>query len=107
MMISVPATVRDGQIVPLAPIPWPDGASIELRLAGTEAMESDEIAGMTDEEQVGSPEAIDRWQAAVRSLPKTDWTDADQEEWDRHRRERKDWELAHQAERERKLEQPE
>jgi hypothetical protein len=89
MTISVSATVCNGQIIPLATIPWPDGASIEVRLIGVEATESVETFGMTEGEQIGSPEAIDRWQATVKALPTSDWTDADQEEWDRHRREYK------------------
>ena len=88
-MNSVLATIRDGVIVPQQPIPWPEGAAVEVRLANDVAEEW----GMTEEEQSGSPEAIARWQAEFAAIPVATWTDADQEAWDRRRREDKEWEV--------------
>jgi hypothetical protein len=105
-MEPISATVLNGQIVPSQPIPWPEGTSVEIRVASNEERE-EEWGGISEDEQVGSPEAIARWQAALDAIPPTEWTDEDQAAWARRRREDREWELAHRRERERKLGFPE
>jgi hypothetical protein len=104
-MDPIIATVQHGQIVPNQPIPWPEGTTVEVRLA--EAIHRNEFVGLTEEEQSGSPEAIARWQTALDAIPATEWSDEDQAAWERRRREDKEWELATRRFRERKLGIPE
>lgn len=74
-MQSVTATWQNGQIVPDGPVNWPEGCRLNIQPASTE-----QITGMTEEEQGDDPESIRRWIEefdAIPPLPMTTEEEAD------------------------------
>ena len=100
-MNSITATVQDGVIVPREPLIWPNGTEVEV--SALPNGDATELRGMTEEEQGDSPEAIARWLAELDAIPTPIMSDAEWAAWEQRRREDKEWELSHQAEREAKL----
>lgn len=87
--------VRGGKVELKSPAPWPDGAAVRVVLAGAAAdaplapeiealiraeqarADATPSGGMTEAEQVGSPEAIAAWLAEDEARPGMSEEDAD------------------------------
>jgi hypothetical protein len=92
-MTTLKATVRNGRIELDEPFDLPDGAEVEVILL-TPA-DPPTLRGMTEEEQGSTPEAIERWIAALEAIPAPVMNDDEWSAWMRRRREDREWELAH------------
>src|SRR5438309_2077106 len=62
-MKTILGTWINGQVVLDAPAHWPDGSRVQI-----EPVMSDELVGMTEEEQRDDPESVAGWQAAFDAL---------------------------------------
>lgn len=78
-MTTLKATVRNGRIELDEPLDLPDGAEVEVTLL-TPAIPS-ALRGMTEEEQDSTPEAIERWIAALEAIPAPTMSDDEWAAW--------------------------
>jgi hypothetical protein len=62
-MKTILGTWKNGQVVLDAPADWPDGSRVQI-----EPVASDELVGMTEEEQADDPESLARWLATFDAL---------------------------------------
>jgi hypothetical protein len=63
-MSTIKATWQNGQIVPEGPVSWHEGCRLEVREEPPATLEF-----MTEEEQSGDPEEIQRWIDELRAIP--------------------------------------
>jgi len=94
-------TVRAGRIKFDEPSDLPDGSQVEVTLRPTVSEFTD--FGMTEEEQDTSPEAIERWIAALETIPAPVMTDEEWASWNTRRKEDREWEFVRAKDRESKL----
>src|SRR5688572_24523732 len=97
-MPAIRATIVNGQIVPDAPVEWPDGTVLEIQPA-----EAAEPLGIREEDWPTTPEGIEEWIAWYDSLEPF-MTPEQEAEWRRVRQEDREWQLAYWEERCRKIE---
>ena len=71
-MKAIQAIWKDGRIVPVEPVDWPEGTSLSVE---PRAEEPDETLLGND------PESIARWIAYRRSLPPLQMTEAEEADW--------------------------
>jgi hypothetical protein len=95
------STIRDGRLRIDAPLDLPDGSEVEVIVHPLSA--DDELRGMTEEEQGDTPEAVERWIRELESIPAPTMTEEERAAWHQRRREDREWEFAHEAERERRI----
>ena len=85
-MSVVRGVVADGKVVVPVPADWPDGTEVVIRPA-------EETVGLTEEEWLDTPEAIEEWVAWLQSL-KPFMTPEDEARWQEARRVQKEFELS-------------
>ena len=94
-MNAIRATVRNGRIEPAEALNLPEGTEV-LVLPCDAQEDSPELSD-------DSPAGIAEWLRWYESLQPLIFTAEDREEWEKDRRARKQWELAHADERDQKL----
>lgn len=95
------STIRNGRLLIDAPSDLPDGSEVEVIVHPVASGET--LRGMTEEEQGDTPEAIERWIRELESIPVPTITAEQREAWQQRRREDREWEFAHDAERHRRI----
>lgn len=92
-MTRIAATVRDGLIVPLEPLDWPDGTEVDVSPA----------AERTDDDRPETPEEIAAWLAEFRSLPPLAMTPEEEAAWSADRKAQREYDRAMTPAREERL----
>lgn len=81
-MKAIQAIWKDGQIVPVEPVDWPDGTSLSVE------PQKPPLPDEPEGDLLGNdPESIARWIAYHRSLPPWQMTEAEEAEWQKARAE--------------------
>jgi hypothetical protein len=93
-MKTIRARVRNGHLVSVDPVDWPEGTEMELSPLPTD--QGDVLHGMSEEEQGDSPEAIERWLAAFDAIPAATMTAEEEAAWLADRKAQREYELANQ-----------
>ena len=83
-MHAIKATWKNGEIVPLEPVDWPDGSELLVKPIQPNG---DKIIGLSEEDWSDDPESLAAWEAAVRSLEPMIWAEGEREEYERYREE--------------------
>ena len=73
-MKTIQMIVKDGHLVSVEPTDLPEGMLKSFRLAD----EAPATFGMTEEEQGGSPEAIERWCREILAIPPLEMSPEDE-----------------------------
>lgn len=97
-MDAIRATVRNGKLETPEPVDLPDGTELVF-VPADRSQTHDEIDGVWDD----SPEGIEAWIAQLHSLRPLIFTAEERAEWEKAKREQREWELAHFDERAEKL----
>ncbi len=86
-MNAIKATWRDGKIIPLGPIDWPEGTELMIEpLAETRTL------GIREEDWPTTPEAIEQWVKWYDSLEPLIFTPEEEAAWEADRQARKEYE---------------
>jgi hypothetical protein len=88
-MRAIHATWINGKIVPDEPVDWPEGCRLTV-----DAAPGLSFAGMSDDEQDSSPEAIAKWIAEFDAIPPVQMTSEEYSRWQSIRNEQGNFELA-------------
>jgi len=86
-MNAIKATWRDGQIIPLDPVDWPEGT--ELRV---EPLPDDEPLGIREEDWPSTPEEIEKHLALMDQIEPLILTPEEEAAWEADRKARKEYE---------------
>jgi hypothetical protein len=101
-MTTFKATIHDGQLQFDHPLNLPEGAQVEV-IVRVMPLAPEERGLTLQDIESDSPEAIERWIAYMDSIPAPTMTDEEWETWQQRRREDREWEFAHAAEREQRI----
>jgi hypothetical protein len=96
-MSAIKAFWKNGQIVPVEPIPWPEGSPLRIE----QDCENDDYSN--DDLHGDTPESIARWIAEVKALPHWDMTPEEEAAWQEARREQRELEFKRSDSRAEKL----
>ncbi len=97
-MTTIKATVKGGRLELDVPADWPDGTEVILQ-----PVVSRDRPGIAEEDWEDTPEAIAEWLQWYNSLEPLIFTDEERADWERARKEQKDFEMATFNERAEKL----
>ena len=86
-MNAIKATWRNGQIVPLEPIDWPEGTEVLI-----EPQIEAETIGMREEDWPTTPEAIEKHLALMDQIEPLILTPEEEAAWEADRKARKEYE---------------
>lgn len=100
-MTIIKSTIHDGRLRLDEPVNLPEGTEVQVIV--NPLSQAVPPRPLTDEDQGDSPEAIARWIAYFESLTPPVMSDIEWAAWEQRRREDREWELAHEAERAEKL----
>jgi len=99
-MLTIKARVQGGHLVSVGPVDLPEGA--ELEVIPTQALPAADDQ-MTEDNWPATPEGRARLLARMDAREPVPMTDDEIANWERSRREDKEWESAHAAERDERL----
>jgi hypothetical protein len=78
---AIKATWTNGQILPSEPVDWPEGSELIVEPVG----KSDKL-GLDESDWHDDPESIAAWIAAVEKLQPMVWAEGEREEYERYRK---------------------
>jgi hypothetical protein len=82
-MNAIKATWKDGQILPLEPVDWPEGSELVVQPIALSA----EKIGLSEDEWRDEADAIAAWETWVRGIEPPEFTDQERAELARYREE--------------------
>jgi hypothetical protein len=91
---TLTGTWKNGQIILDGPADWPEGCRVVVTRG-----RSQEVYGMTEDEQSNDPESIARWLAEFAAIPPWQMTAEEEAEWRAARQAVKDYTIAKMQER--------
>jgi hypothetical protein len=94
---AIRAVWKNGQIVPDAPVDWPEGTVLRIVPAtdlGPNGEALEDPPGTTGDAQSDEPEVVARWVAEFEAIPPLPLAPAEEAAWQADRRRRRESELA-------------
>ncbi|HYV38711.1 MAG TPA: hypothetical protein VE988_23705 [Gemmataceae bacterium] len=88
-MITILATIQNGQIVPRQPVDWPEGTEVEVSLIKPKG----EKLGMTEDEWPTTPEGIAALLKRMDEAEPLEFTPEEEKAWEDDRKARREFEL--------------
>ena len=98
MMKTIHAVWKNGQIVPMQPVDWPEGTALAVEPI-EESLVTDAVCDLLGDD----PASIARWLAWFDSLEPLSFTPKEEAAWEAARRERRGWEKSRFDERAERL----
>jgi hypothetical protein len=83
-MTVIKGIFRNGQIIPMEPMNWPDGTEVRIEPIGRSVAHErrdQQAVGLSEENQEDSPEAIAEWIAEFDAIPPLEMSPEEEAEW--------------------------